>query len=512
MRNNLSFSFDEYTNNDSDSNKMQRNTDLLPSTTSNNESFVNDTNRQGTTIQTTETNQSNKIDQTSTVPDHSPETVSWSLSKIVQQYGSQPEILELILLSKIEEDRRRAEEAKLKQKELDYLISNGSICSSSSNIGEDTAYTNNNSRPRLSDPTDALAFYHARFNDGMRRQSSDTILHTKKDYFSLSQTRQLHFPDSAKKKHKNDIYPQTSPYTSVNHNLQLQPLEQLNIARRYSQGGSSSLYRRPLSFSEQGSSQTKVYTRSSRSSSNSSSSSSSNALNISSSLFNPTYTQAFPSDFRQEKALTTTESIKAIDKIPDNTNQELAILNPNMLPIDLKGKQVEGHHRAQSSHSQLSETQHAVNSLSIAEQTFVEKSEIQSEAATTSQVLLHGSTSLATNNAIDVHRNLKLPLPPHPQANQTTIDLLSRTRRKKREMQPITMIIETREFPYKDQYEWKNNGNTVNKNSGRRSIYYKCSNSKLGCSVNKTVTFKENGEYLIKYRGNHIDACKKANS
>lgn len=150
-----------------------------------------------------------------------------------------------------------------------------------------------------------------------------------------------------------------------------------------------------------------------------------------------------------------------------------------MLPIDLKGKQVEGHHRAQSSHSQLSETQHAVNSLSIAEQTFVEKSEIQSEAATTSQVLLHGSTSLATNNAIDVHRNLKLPLPPHPQANQTTIDLLSRTRRKKREMQPITMIIETREFPYKDQYEWKNNGNTVNKNSGRRSIYYKCSNSKL---------------------------------
>ena len=115
--------------------------DLLPSTTSNNESFVNDTNRQGTTIQTTETNQSNKIDQTSTVPDHSPETVSWSLSKIVQQYGSQPEILELILLSKIEEDRRRAEEAKLKQKELDYLISNGSICSSSSNIGEDTAYT-----------------------------------------------------------------------------------------------------------------------------------------------------------------------------------------------------------------------------------------------------------------------------------------------------------------------------------------------------------------------------------
>lgn len=32
---------------------------------------------------------------------------------------------------------------------------------------------------------------------------------------------------------------------------------------------------------------------------------------------------------------------------------------------------------------------------------------------------------------------------------------------------------------------------------------------KQGCPVNKTVTFRENGEYLIKYRGNHLNDCNK---
>jgi hypothetical protein len=44
-------------------------------------------------------------------------------------------------------------------------------------------------------------------------------------------------------------------------------------------------------------------------------------------------------------------------------------------------------------------------------------------------------------------------------------------------MQAITTIIETKEFPYNDDYLWKNNGNTVHKKSGYKSIYYKCSNS-----------------------------------
>ncbi|KAI8367056.1 hypothetical protein BD560DRAFT_331675 [Blakeslea trispora] len=50
-------------------------------------------------------------------------------------------------------------------------------------------------------------------------------------------------------------------------------------------------------------------------------------------------------------------------------------------------------------------------------------------------------------------------------------------KRRRREMQAITTIIETREFPYNDDYLWKNNGNTVHKKSGFKSIYYKCTNS-----------------------------------
>ncbi|CAO3668119.1 unnamed protein product [Umbelopsis ramanniana] len=81
--------------------------------------------------------------------------------------------------------------------------------------------------------------------------------------------------------------------------------------------------------------------------------------------------------------------------------------------------------------------------------------------------------------------------------------------RKRREMQSITKVVETRDFPYNDEYLWKNNGNTVHKGSGEKSIYYKCSNSSKGCPVNKTVTFKKNGEYVIKYRGEHLDDCNR---
>ena len=49
--------------------------------------------------------------------------------------------------------------------------------------------------------------------------------------------------------------------------------------------------------------------------------------------------------------------------------------------------------------------------------------------------------------------------------------------RKRREMQAITKIVETRDFPYQDDYFWKNNGNTTQKKTGCKSIYYKCSNS-----------------------------------
>ncbi|KAI8972059.1 hypothetical protein BDF20DRAFT_788414, partial [Mycotypha africana] len=46
----------------------------------------------------------------------------YDLQHIIQQYQSQPELLKLILTSKVEEDKRRAEEAKLRAKELDIYL------------------------------------------------------------------------------------------------------------------------------------------------------------------------------------------------------------------------------------------------------------------------------------------------------------------------------------------------------------------------------------------------------
>ncbi|KAF9181065.1 hypothetical protein BGZ51_005692 [Haplosporangium sp. Z 767] len=79
-------------------------------------------------------------------------------------------------------------------------------------------------------------------------------------------------------------------------------------------------------------------------------------------------------------------------------------------------------------------------------------------------------------------------------------------KRKRREMQPVNKIVDSPE-PHVDPYLWKNNGNTTQKKTGCKSIYYKCSNSNAGCTVNKTVTEKEGGGYVTKYRGEHLEDC-----
>ncbi|KAI7862605.1 hypothetical protein BDF14DRAFT_1853611 [Spinellus fusiger] len=109
-------------------------------------------------------------------------------------------------------------------------------------------------------------------------------------------------------------------------------------------------------------------------------------------------------------------------------------------------------------------------------------------------------------NPSSLNQNFQQPQP--SQQNRYDPYVPQRPRRR-REMQAITKIVETRDHPYIDGYFWKNNGNTVQKKTGNRSVYYKCSNSSKGCPVNKTVTWKDNGEYLIKYRGDHLLDCGK---
>lgn len=54
-------------------------------------------------------------------------TTKYDLQDLIQQYKTQPDLLKLILTSKVEEDKRRAEEAKLKAKELDLLLQQQSL-------------------------------------------------------------------------------------------------------------------------------------------------------------------------------------------------------------------------------------------------------------------------------------------------------------------------------------------------------------------------------------------------
>ncbi|KAI8581447.1 hypothetical protein K450DRAFT_233134 [Umbelopsis ramanniana AG] len=104
------------------------------------------------------------------------------------------------------------------------------------------------------------------------------------------------------------------------------------------------------------------------------------------------------------------------------------------------------------------------------------------------------SPPLSSSNSIDERQS---------NAEHDSID--SHRTRRRREMQPITNIIETTEFPYQDGYCWKNNG--TNRKTGNKSIYYKCSSSNNGCPVNKTVLDRGNGTFVIKYRGEHLPEC-----
>lgn len=51
-----------------------------------------------------------------------PPPSSFALQDVVRQFRDQPELLQLILQSKVEEDKRRAEEAKLRAKEIDLYL------------------------------------------------------------------------------------------------------------------------------------------------------------------------------------------------------------------------------------------------------------------------------------------------------------------------------------------------------------------------------------------------------
>ncbi|KAI8063351.1 uncharacterized protein B0P05DRAFT_459047, partial [Gilbertella persicaria] len=127
------------------------------------------------------------------------------------------------------------------------------------------------------------------------------------------------------------------------------------------------------------------------------------------------------------------------------------------------------------------------------------------------QLSISGQPDMLSTSAPNPSPQYLYPLPSlssNSQNHYKTTTPIKVSRRRK-SMQAITKIVETTEFPYDDHYFWKNNGNTVQKKTGCRSVYYKCANSCKGCPVNKTVVEQPDGSYVIKYRGDHIPECTK---
>lgn len=82
--------------------------------------------------------------------------------------------------------------------------------------------------------------------------------------------------------------------------------------------------------------------------------------------------------------------------------------------------------------------------------------------------------------------------------NKITPPVIKASRRR-RSMQAITKIVETAEYPYDDGHFWKNNGNTVQKKTGCKSVYYKCANScKVKTRMNSdTVLFRTHMKFML---------------
>ncbi|ORZ03649.1 hypothetical protein BCR43DRAFT_520757 [Syncephalastrum racemosum] len=299
----------------------------------------------------------------------------FNLEKVVHQYGEQPELLELILSSKVEEDRRRAEEAKLRQKEIDYLLQQ-----------QQPQQQQHSPSQNLASP--GKTWRSVEWPPSPPRTSSHDAASSSSSSSSSSFLPRIHSPTLSSNYHYHQHH--QHPY----HRRLSIPAETFSAADR-------------------------------------------------------------------RKSATSLDTLLAPNESPKQQSKALPPLSAAMAA-----------HRMSELPS-LPDDEHT-----------------------------HYPPDMRSRSVPDN----KLPIPP---ASSHRVIRPTAARRRRREMQAISTIIETREFPYNDDYLWKNNGNTTHKKTGHRSIYYKCSNSAKGCPVNKTVTFKDDSSYLIKYRGQHLAECNR---
>ncbi|KAI7887327.1 hypothetical protein K492DRAFT_232812 [Lichtheimia hyalospora FSU 10163] len=308
----------------------------------------------------------------------------FNLERVVRQYSEQPELLGLILSSKVEEDRRRTEEARLKQKEIDYLLqqhqqqdsesqrSTASYHSSSNSNWQSAGYTQEGEKQH-----DGHKLKNSSVNrrNSISWQSSNTsIYHENEMTIAESSTLpRIHTPPQQHTPIRRNSVVRHSAGTSWRH--EPYPNHHDTIRRR-----SSSNIDMLLSHSP----------RLSRS------------------------------------------SLPPISTTP-----------PNTLSKDPQSK---------------SPLDHPYRSPPL----------VDSESDSDMILPPPGPLVSSLPPQIADHSSDKLPIPPITSIHRNQQPSTCPRRRRRREMQAISTIIETKEFPYNDDYLWKNNGNTIHKKSGHR--------------------------------------------
>ncbi|CAO3625991.1 unnamed protein product [Cunninghamella echinulata] len=366
-----------------------------------------------------------------------------NLEALIQQYGDNTELLELILRSKVEEDKRRTEEAKLKNKELDLMLQK--------KLSEPTATTT------TAIDNDIPCFFQKSTHSSLFFNSSNLINgcdSRKSDIEPITTTT------SATTK---NIKPINTSYPSM-HSPSPSPSSSISY-KRISLPSINSLDPSNIPFQ--------------------SSTSRLDHLNISSSSALKQSLLMDQNSIYQKVNMDNTNH-SAYDTINNSNQNSLKNIEQNQFEKKENYLESNNNNNNNNNNSQMYIPKASTSTLKTKE---VMSSSIKT--ATTKKLLLPQKYHQGTNS--------------NTTSNNGASPIM---KRKRREMQPITMIIETKEFPYNDNYQWKNNGNTIHRKNGQKSIYYKCSNSTKNCPVNKTVVFKDNGEYLIKYRGEHLPDCR----
>ncbi|KAI7885093.1 hypothetical protein K492DRAFT_204341 [Lichtheimia hyalospora FSU 10163] len=407
---------------------------------------------------------------------------SGTLEGILQQYSQKPELLELILMSKVQEDRRRAEEAKLRSKEIDYVLQRDRDREQASS----SSYQHRHSLPSLLSIMDPSKLSSSPPLTNSSLGSPRSVPEPERTYSSAesfsnkdappppppppSSQQQRESPSISY--HSTLLHPtivqqrQASPPSSAHHHQQRSPRLLPSLMDTYSHHPHQQ--RRP-------------------------------------SLPPPPPSVPSSSSTTPPKA-----QYPPIEPMSNMFSRKRPAFNESEPSSSL-----DHHHHANSNTAPSTTTTSKSNSTTTKYHYYYESTLMPSRNKPSST-----PAQPPTTQPPPAPPSNKVPIPPMPMSHthimnaKNTNNLHNRqmnhsSKRRRREMQAITMIIETREFPYNDDYLWKNNGNTIHKGSGNKSIYYKCANNPKGCPVNKTVTFKDNGEYLIKYRGKHLGDCSR---